>query len=297
MIGTKQIKEIITLDEEGSIVKAAKKLGTTQSTLSKHISRVEDLYGEKLFFRNLDGVTATPFGQEAIVAGKKVLHQLNIMNEEMRAYKKPNKVDMKILTSAVLEKTIVDPTIAQLFHEYPDLNTSVSVTKGDINFDTLINGDVDLLIMSCAEEKIPSQLDWSLIVDFSGAFITRKNHPLVKIKEEDITEEMLMEYKYVTANIPSYFEKWINKNFPNRPINNFISIFPNIEFIKEIIQTTDLIALGPSNWCYHENKNPDLCKIKSFDVDASIYVVLKKGDKQIPIVNAFIEKIKRHDFD
>ena len=64
---TQQIQCIITLAEEGSFSKAAKKLFVTQPSISQLIKNMEMQLGAPLFDRSSSPIQLTPIGQEKIL--------------------------------------------------------------------------------------------------------------------------------------------------------------------------------------------------------------------------------------
>ena len=63
----KDLQYLSTIAEAGSLVRAAERLGVTQPTLSKAVTRLERLFRVKLIERLARGVRLTPYG-EAVVA-------------------------------------------------------------------------------------------------------------------------------------------------------------------------------------------------------------------------------------
>ena len=70
---TQQIQCIITLAEEGSFSKAAKKLFVTQPSISQLIKNMEMQLGAPLFDRSSSPIQLTPIGQAYYDAAKKIL--------------------------------------------------------------------------------------------------------------------------------------------------------------------------------------------------------------------------------
>lgn len=70
---TQQIQCIITLAEEGSFSKAAKKLFVTQPSISQLIKNMETQLGAPLFDRSSSPIQLTPIGQAYYDAAKKIL--------------------------------------------------------------------------------------------------------------------------------------------------------------------------------------------------------------------------------
>lgn len=73
----KQLEKILTVEQYGSISKAAEKMGTTQSALSKAINDIENELGVVVFMRSANGVLLTEAGREVIRLAKNISVQVD----------------------------------------------------------------------------------------------------------------------------------------------------------------------------------------------------------------------------
>jgi DNA-binding transcriptional LysR family regulator len=68
-----QIRTFVTVVEEGSLRSAAARLHLTEPPLSRHITRLEDELGARLFERHARGMTLRPEGLRFLVHAREVL--------------------------------------------------------------------------------------------------------------------------------------------------------------------------------------------------------------------------------
>jgi len=69
----KQAHYIRTIAQEGSITAAAKKLYISQPSLSRYISRIEQMLGMPLFYRRNNGMELTEAGEVYVAYAKEIL--------------------------------------------------------------------------------------------------------------------------------------------------------------------------------------------------------------------------------
>ena len=65
------VQSFISVAEHGSLSKAAKELGTSQPTLSRHMAALEQRLGMTLFDRSTQGLKLTEAGSKLVKAVRK----------------------------------------------------------------------------------------------------------------------------------------------------------------------------------------------------------------------------------
>jgi DNA-binding transcriptional LysR family regulator len=91
-----ELKYLLEVANEKSISTAAKKLFVAQPNVSKAIKNLEEEYGIQLFERNSRGVIPTREGQRFIEHAKKVIDEIDNLNEQFHQTEEEKKVGLKI---------------------------------------------------------------------------------------------------------------------------------------------------------------------------------------------------------
>lgn len=76
-----QLRQIVAISEEGSISAAAKRLGISQSALSRSVSRLEDDLHQQLFIRERRGVRPNDTGEVAVRYARSVLREAQLLRD------------------------------------------------------------------------------------------------------------------------------------------------------------------------------------------------------------------------
>lgn len=78
------LKYAITIAKAGSLSKAAEELFIAQPNLSRAVKELERELGITIFDRNSKGITLTEDGERLIGQGRKILEQIEEVEEEFR---------------------------------------------------------------------------------------------------------------------------------------------------------------------------------------------------------------------
>lgn len=77
-----QLKYIVSVVENGTITKAAKKLYISQPSLSNAIKDIEEEIGITIFIRSRAGIVVTPEGMEFVGYARQVLQQMQLLEDK-----------------------------------------------------------------------------------------------------------------------------------------------------------------------------------------------------------------------
>ncbi len=195
-MNTKELECFLSICEEGSITKAAKKMFITPQGMSRITRKLEDEVGSVILVRTQNGVELT---DEGIILQKhaiKIMEHMNFMNLEMERKHKNVTGKLSIAASYGLiafysPKSIISfreqhPDIQVTFKEYTDQKVQSSVWFGESDYG-LTYGPVD------SEKYDAVDLDENELY-----LIVNKNNPLSQYKE--VTFDMLKGQRFVLQN-------------------------------------------------------------------------------------------------
>lgn len=131
----------------GTLTGAARRLAVDHSTAFRRLGAIEKRLGVQLFQRARDGYTATPAGEAALAAARRILDDLGdlerrLAGEDMR----PSGIVRVTTTDTFLELT--SPIFAALRAEHPEIVIELIVANA---FFTLTKRDADIAIRPIAE--------------------------------------------------------------------------------------------------------------------------------------------------
>ena len=143
-----QLKCFIEVVEQQSFTKAAFEVSISQSALSKHISKLEDELGVRLFDRSRHLITLTPIGHAFEPYARKMLADYNEMLSEIDRFS----VSKHLHIGSVEHMGRVGLTvpISTFLKQFPDGSVTIDIERGDTLrlMDLLVAQKIDLAFIA-----------------------------------------------------------------------------------------------------------------------------------------------------
>jgi len=193
------LKYAIEVEKNKSISKAAKNLYMGQPNLSRAIKELEDSLGIIIFERTSKGITVTPHGEEFLQYAKRILSQIDEL-DEMYKTGKTNKQQFSACVPRAgyiayafgeLAKSIETDTPAEIFYKETNSMRAINnVLRGEYNLAIIRYQEAfEKYFDSMFKEK---NLVSRTITEFSYVLAMSVNNPLAS--KEEITPEDLSDY-------------------------------------------------------------------------------------------------------
>lgn len=205
------LKFALEVAKHKSISKAARELFMGQPNLSRAIKELEDDLGITLFERNSKGINPTPDGEEFLQYAKRILLQIEEVEQRYKAGKQEKshfsacvpRAGYIAYAFAELSKSIDTSNPADIFYkETNSMRTINNVIKGDYNLGIIrYLTTFEKYFESLFLEK---KLVYETITEFSYVLAMSENNPLSKknnIKPEDLSE--YVEIAHADPYVPS----------------------------------------------------------------------------------------------
>ena len=116
----------LAVAEERSFTKAAAKLGTSQSSLSHTVRRLESRLGVRLLMRSTRSVSPTDAGQALIATLKPALEDIGAKLGVLGELRDKPAGAIRITTSRHAAQSILVPALAPLLAQFPDIHVELS---------------------------------------------------------------------------------------------------------------------------------------------------------------------------
>lgn len=151
----KQLTYIITLEEEGNASNAARKLGVSQSTLSKYLIGLEDSLGVPLFIRTQKQLTATSYGRIYIDAAKRILQVYGFASQTISDMAGPRKTDLYLGLPAYTDASLTACLVSGLHRDFPHVVPHIKSGGTQSILSQLREGNPSLALLETAGEREP----------------------------------------------------------------------------------------------------------------------------------------------
>ena len=123
----RELTNILTIAEEGSLSKAAEKLFVSQSSLSQFLTKLEQEIGSPLFFRAKGELTLTPAGKLYVEAAKKVIQIQKELYQNIASLDKRGHISVGVTSNFGLR--MLSEIIPQFKALYPEVTIEISETN------------------------------------------------------------------------------------------------------------------------------------------------------------------------
>ena len=193
-----QILYALTIEECGSMNKAAEKLFIVQSTLTSAVKELEKEMGIVIFVRTRRGVTPTPEGAELLNDLKQLYGRFETLKQKYEGegdYKRKFGVSTQHYSFAV--KAFVEMTKKYDVKQF-DFAIRETNTKKVITDVAGLRSEIGVLYMSKTNEKVlkkfltENELDFTPLIKCKAYVYLSEKHPLAK--EKNISFEQLESY-------------------------------------------------------------------------------------------------------
>ncbi|MCR5344464.1 MAG: LysR family transcriptional regulator [Lachnospiraceae bacterium] len=172
-MGIQRYKALVSVVEEGSVSKAARKMGYTQSAVSKMLAELEKEWKLKLMFRNHDGVELTSYGKELLPEVRRLVKDYERLNYSIEALHGVTSGNIRVGAPASISANLMPGALKQFATDYP--NIKVELMEGEDTYiaELLRRGEIDICVLP---EALADKYDAvSLLSDPLVAIVPRDN--------------------------------------------------------------------------------------------------------------------------
>jgi len=177
----RHLRYFVAVAEAGSLTEAAaRKLHTSQPSLSRQIRDLEDEVGAQLLTRRARGIELTPAGRAFLEHARTVLSQVEAATEAARRVAHPAKpcFAMGFLTGH--ELTWMPEAVRILRDELPNIDVMISSQYSPLLADGILKGKIDAAVLR-RERGVP-ELAFRLLIKEPLMVVLPSDHRLAALK-------------------------------------------------------------------------------------------------------------------
>ncbi len=241
----RHLRYFVAVAEAGSLtVAAARRLHTSQPSLSRQIRDLEDELGAQLLTRRARGIELTPAGRAFLDHARLVLSQVEAAGEAVRRVAHPSRprFTMGFLTGHELKWM---PEALRILHdELPNVDVMISSQYSPLLADGLSKGKIDAAFLR-RERGVPD-LAFRLLVKEPLMVVLPRDHRLAALKS--IGPRDLVSETFVTVSDTAPVLRMVIDNYLKR---SGINIKPthevdNLAMAMSLIASTGGVGLLPA---------------------------------------------------
>lgn len=153
-----RIESMLAVMAEGSVNKAAKRLGVAQPTLSRHIHSLEAEIGEALFERDASGMRPTSLGFFVRDQFEPIMKSFELARAEVTAFAQGRHQQLRVGYIGSAAHRFLNPALAELRGKFSDLKLILFSLTPMEQLEALRAGQIDVAIVG--QEMVPHADDF-----------------------------------------------------------------------------------------------------------------------------------------
>lgn len=195
----RDLELFVATAEVGSIAKAAERVHTVASAVSKRLSELESQFGTALLVRGAKGVELTSAGHALLVKARALLYQADKLQDEMHQHASGVRGQVRVFAniSAIVE--FLPDALASFMKLHPDVSVQLEEQVSSTIAQAVADNRADLGIVS----EVPV-LDGLLTVPFRSdelVLVVQPDHPLSQTTQ--VTFEQVLAQPFVGLHADS----------------------------------------------------------------------------------------------
>jgi DNA-binding transcriptional LysR family regulator len=241
----KHFKLLVTVGEQGNILKASQLLNIAQPAVSKTIRDIEDAVNLPLFNRSSRGVSPTPYGDVLIKHAKLILSQTKHASEMLSSLH--NGISGRITVGVLLAATpvLLPLALIKLKNERPKINVTIIEGTDDILIPNLKLGDIDIILGRMPEVQQDEELSEQVLYNEPIVVVARTGHPLAK--EENLKLKDLLDKQWILPPPGTTLRNELNMAFHKLNMALPTNVIESLSLLtnRTLLRETDSIAVMP----------------------------------------------------
>ena len=177
-LNARELQAVVAIARFGSLIGAAAFLQTSQSGLSRAVTRIEKLVGVRLFSRSTRRIELTPAGREFVAVSERVLNDLRIALGSLREVSEEQRGQVIVSTLPILVHRTLPRLVRAFCERRPLVDMQIRAGYSSAVFDDVVGGLADFGIIS--GDMVSSTVERVDLRRESLYVIFQRDHPLAE---------------------------------------------------------------------------------------------------------------------
>ncbi len=282
----KDCELIEMLWETRNITKAAERLFTTQSALTKRIQKLEEELDCALFIRSRKGVLFTPVAERILPYVRQVSDSMDRIRSQVAIYRKEVAGTLKLGVSINFARYRLADVLKGFMDKYPNVDIHVSTMQSTNLYQSLVKNEISIAI-------VRGSFKWN------EGMVTLSEEPVCLVTAREHAGEPLNSYPYIGRHTDAGFydkiQLWRAENGCQESRTNL--------WVDDIGSCLEMVSRG-IGWSIL----PEIC-LKQFDgqitplyfkdgtpFTRSSHILYKHDYFELPQVKKFIQEVLAREY-
>lgn len=237
------LKALDALLDEGSVTRAAQRLGLTQPAVSSMLNRMRDYFGDPLFIRTPRGMTPTLRAIELAVPVKMILTDISVLLKPATFDPATAELTYSIMATDYALQAVIVPLMRALKKRAPGIRVAVRAEDSTRLFSLLERGEVDLALVT--PSTTPDELHGRALYQEQYVCVMRHHHPLASAATP-LTLDQFCAQEHILVSFEGRFTGVTDEALARLGRTRHVGMSVNSFLVlPEILRGTDMIAVVP----------------------------------------------------
>lgn len=291
----KQLRLLVAVAEQNSILHAARQLNMSQPAATKLIKDLEADFGVELFERTNRGVIPTIYGEALARHGKLIFAQISHAAQELDDLSDGSGGRVVVGTLLAASAILLPRTIQQVLAAKPNLSIKIQEGTNEVLMPMLRSGEVDLVVGRLPTHRHRDELLQERLYDEKIIAVTRAGHPLQKRRR--VTLDELMDWGWILPPQETTLRRQIDEVFLDQGISSPPRVVESVSFLanRSLLMSSDMIGILPGHVVEHDIAAGTLAAINwSVPIPIGPVGVSYRQSKGLsPAASLFLEELRR----
>ncbi|MCB2050148.1 MAG: LysR family transcriptional regulator [Novosphingobium sp.] len=287
-------RQLIAVEDTGSLRKAAEKLNISQPALSKSMQEFEARLGVELLKRGSAGANLTEAGRDITRRGRQILLLVEEIEKDLQQWPQTRKGKICLGAGSgsliPLTRDVVQPFLS----EYPNVDVTMYCRNPRALAKMIESGELDVLV---AIDETLEQSDLLIRRPLRRervSFFVRSGHEL--LEKENISYEDIIKFRVVSPFITENLSNWFNdkiSNINDNVVNYFICHDYNV--LCDTLVKSDCIGVATEQMIDYLSENYKITKlpVQGFRMNVLVHCIYRKAHEFSRSTAALIDLIEK----
>jgi molybdate transport repressor ModE-like protein len=187
----------VVIAQERTLARAARRLNLSQPAVSKTLTELESIAGERLVERGRTGARLTEAGEQFLRYALDVARAVESATDALARPDTPNVPSLRVGALPTVAGGLLARALVQLGGQRPNAAVLVETASNPELLAALRAGEIDLAVGRMAEPDTMQGVSFELLYSESLALVTRADHPLQSSGTGATPVQALLDYPLV----------------------------------------------------------------------------------------------------
>lgn len=239
----KQLRIFQALLRERNVSRVAQQIGLTQQAVSGQLSKLREIFNDRLFIRKSNGLVPTPYAEQ-------LSDKIDLALQGFEQLLEPKSFEPKLIEGTYViaatdyaQQIVLPEVIAKMRQQAPNLKIIIQDLGIDDLSDSLTTGKINLVI--AFPDYVPSNYPCKTLFSEYHICVAAKSSPLTKkkLRLRDIADYPQIIASPSRPNFRGSIDTWFEEHGLTR---NVVISAPCFSIVPLYLETTEAIAFLPS---------------------------------------------------